>query len=86
MLVLDELGPEGAVKLKKILQASNDVAVLGTSPTMQHVYKIRTWRTMIVVTTNVWAARLQGMPVADYEWLQANGVLVVVTEPLWKTS
>ena len=86
LLVLDELGPEGAVKLKKILQASNDVAVLGTSPTMQHVYKIRTWRTMIVVTTNVWAARLQGMPVADYEWLQANGVLVVVTEPLWKTS
>ena len=76
--ILDEMGPKGAARTKKIMQASNDVAVLGSSPTMQHVYNIRTWRTMIVVATNIWASRLIGMPVADYEWLQENAVHVVV--------
>ena len=83
LLILDELGPKGAVVIKKIMQASNDVAVLGSSPTMQHVYRVRTWRTMIVVTTNTWSAGLHGMPPADYEWLEANSVHVVVTSPLW---
>ena len=70
--------------LKKIMQASNDDAVMGASPTMQHVYRINTYRTMIVVTTNTWAAGLQEVSVEDADWLKANSVYVHVPGPLWK--
>ena len=84
ILILDELHPKNAVMLKKIMQASNDDAVMGASPTMQHVYRINTYRTMIVVTTNTWAAGLQEVSVEDADWLKANSVYVHVPGPLWK--
>ena len=84
VLVLDELHPKSAVLVKKIMQASNDCAVLGASPTMQHAYSVNSFRTMIVVTTNTWAAGMVGMPESDVEWLKANSVYVHVQHKLWK--
>ena len=86
MLILDEMTPTCAVTLKKILQASNDDAVLGTSPTMLHAYVVNSYRTMIIITTNTWATGLLGMPKHDVEWLQMNCVYIHVVEPLWETS
>lgn len=84
VLVLDELHPTSAVLLKKIMQASNDVAILGASPTMQHAYRVNSYQTMIIVTTNTWAPGCATMQADDVEWLKANSVYVHVTSPLWK--
>ncbi len=84
ILVLDELHPKNAVLLKKIMQASNDEAIMGASPTMQHAYRVNSYQTMIVVTTNTWASGCEKMPIFDVDWLKANSVYVRVTSPLWK--
>ena len=84
ILVLDELHPKNAVVLKKIMQASNDDAIMGSSPTMQHAYRVNSYQTMIVVTTNTWSSGFKGMPVADVDWLRANSYYVHVPGPLWK--
>jgi len=83
VLVLDELHPKNAVLLKKILQSSNDEAIMGASPTMQHAYRVNSYQTMIVVTTNTWASGLEELPVPDVQWLKVNAVYVHVTTPLW---
>jgi hypothetical protein len=84
MLVLDELSPQGAIILKKVLQASNDPCVLGVSPTMQAAYTVVTHGAMIVVTTNVWRQRMSLLDDADREWLATNSVLVVVESKLYE--
>ena len=84
ILVLDELHPKNAVVLKKIMQASNDDAIMGASPTMQHAYRVNSYKTMIVVTTNTWSSGLRGMPEADVDWLRINAFYVHVPGPLWK--
>ena len=84
ILVLDELHPKNAVVLKKIMQASNDDAIMGASPTMQHAYRVNSYKTMIVVTTNTWSSGLRGMPDADVDWLRINSFYVHVPGPLWK--
>ncbi len=86
VIVLDEISPKQAIVLKKILQCSNDDALMGASPTMQHAYVVNTYRTMIVITTNTWQAGIGKMPGADYEWLQANSVVINVQQPLWKQA
>ena len=83
-MVLDELHPKNAVVLKKIMQASNDDAIMGASPTMQHAYRVNSYKTMIVVTTNTWSSGLRGMPEADVDWLRINAFYVHVPGPLWK--
>jgi hypothetical protein len=84
MLVLDELSPQGAIILKKVLQASNDPCVLGVSPTMQAAYTVVTHGAMIVITTNVWRQRMSLLDEADREWLAKNSVLVVVESKLFE--
>ena len=84
ILILDELHPKNAVALKKIMQASNDDAIMGASPTMQHAYRVNSYQTMIIVTTNTWSSGFKGMPAADVEWLRANSYYIHVPGPLWK--
>ena len=84
IVILDELHPSNAVVLKKIMQASNDEAVMGSSPTMQSAYRVNSYRTMIVVTTNTWASGCAQLPVKDAEWLKVNSIYVHVPGPLWK--
>ncbi len=83
IMVFDELHPQNALVLK-IMQASNDDAIMGPSPTMQHAYRANSYQTMIVVTTNTWSSGFKGMPVADVEWLRASSYYVHVPSPLWK--
>ena len=57
---------------------------MGSSPTMQRAYRVNSYQTMIVVTTNTWSSGLCTMPAGDVDWLKANSVYVHVTGPLWK--
>jgi hypothetical protein len=83
LIVMDEMSPETAVSIKKVMQASNDGCVLGVSPTMQHAYKVNTFRTRIVVCTNTWASRMGSLDRVQQEWLSANSYYVFVESPLY---
>ncbi len=62
------------------MQSSNDEAVMA----MQHAYRVNSYQTMIVVTTNTWSSGCSTMPGGDVDWLEANSVYVHVTGQLWK--
>jgi len=83
-LLLDELSPRHAISLKKPLQASNELATMGVSPTMMSAYTIHTWKVRIVVCTNLWKTGLRKMKKVDRRWLEANSIYVPVGEPLWQ--
>ena len=40
LILFDEMKASSAIVIKKVLQASNDVCSLGSSPTQQHVYSV----------------------------------------------
>jgi len=86
LIVLDEMGPDKAIQLKKVMQASNDDALLGASPTMQHAYTVNSHRTMIVVTTNVWAVGLKTLHEEHRDWLFHNSIVVHIDAPMWVVS
>ncbi len=85
VIVLDEMSPKQAIVLD-LLQCSNDDALMEANPTMQHPYIVNTDRTMIVIATNTWQAGIGKMLGLDYEWLEANSVVVSVQQPLWKQA
>ncbi len=83
-ILLDELAPKAAIGLKKLLQASNEVVVLGTSPTMVNAYTLHVHRVQIIVCTNVWVSGLKKLKKHDREWLEKNSYHVLVQEPMWQ--
>jgi hypothetical protein len=83
-ILLDELAPKAAIQLKKLLQASNEVVVLGTSPTMVNAYTLHVHRVQIIVCTNVWMSGLKKLKKHDREWLEKNSYHVLVQEPMWQ--
>ena len=86
MIVLDEMSPQRALECKKLIQASNEPCIMGTSPTMQHSYTVYTWRTKFVISTNTWESGMgcKSITDEDREWLVNNAVVVQVDEPLWE--
>ena len=85
LIILDELGPVMALKLKKVLQAGCDFAVLGTSPTMQHSYQRLLWRKKIVITSNHWKENAKKhLSQSERDWLAKNSYYYEVLEPLFE--
>ena len=82
-ILFDELSPKEGIKLKKVLQSSNEPTVLGVSPTMMNAYTVHVWRTRIIVCTNLWATGTKKMRKVDRNWLAKNSVYISVKEPLW---
>jgi hypothetical protein len=82
MVILDELSATSAIACKKMLQASNDIVNLGTSPTMQFSFSMTCWKTMFVVASNTWKSDLVAMRPCDKAWLEMNSVYIEVKEPL----
>jgi len=83
MVILDELSATSAIACKKMLQASNDIVNLGTSPTMQFSFALTCWKTMFVVASNTWQSDLAAMRQCDKAWLELNAVYIEVKEPLF---
>ena len=85
LIMLDELGPAMALRLKKVLQAGCDFAVLGTSPTMQHSYQRLLWRKKIVITSNHWKENTEKfLCPSEKDWLAKNSYYYEVLEPLFE--
>lgn len=83
-IVLDELSPLFAIQIKKLLQASNEVVTLGSSPTMSHSYQVHAHRCMIIVCSNVWAAEMAAIPPHHREWLADNSVVVEIAQEMFE--
>ena len=83
LIILDEVDARDAIKLKKMLQCSNDPCVLGVSPTMQFSYSVNTWGVKVVICSNIWTSTLPELCQDDQEWMKANSVLVQVDKQLW---
>lgn len=84
VLLLDEIGADSVIQIKKVMQAGIDVCSLGSSPTQQHVYRVCTFQTKIVVATNIWKRTVVNLPREDQDWLEANSYYVFVNGPLWE--
>ena len=82
-ILFDELSAKEGIKLKKCLQASNEVAVMGVSPTMMSAYTLHTWRTRIIICTNLWIGGLKKLQKLDRDWITKNSIYIAVNEPLW---
>ena len=79
---------EGSVKMvlnnRKLFQAPPCLVDLGHSPTGRDVYRVFLNDAVLVISSNRWAedcSRLESK--SDLQWIQANQVLVVVSEPMY---
>ena len=82
-ILFDELTAKEAIKLKKCLQASNEPSMLGVSPTMMSSYEVHTWRTRIIVSTNLWKSGVKKLKKLDRDWMEKNSIYIAVQEALW---
>lgn len=85
IVLLDELSPYTAICLKKLIQASNEICVLGSSPTQQHSYSVYCYRTRFIVCTNVWEVGMtdKRMTEDDVDWLMQNSFRFEANEKLY---
>jgi hypothetical protein len=83
-ILFDELTAKEAIKLKKCLQASNEPSMLGVSPTMMSAYEVHTWRTRIIVSTNLWKSGVKKLKKLDRDWIEKNSIYIAVKEALWE--
>ena len=83
-ILFDELSAKEAIKLKKCLQASNEPSMMGVSPTMMSSYQVHTWRTRIIISTNLWKSGVKKLKKLDRDWMQKNSIYIAVKEPLWQ--
>lgn len=87
LVLFDEMSPCTAIDLKKLIQASNELCVLGASPTLQHCYPVYGHRTKFVICTNTWEVGMadKKMTPEDVAWLMENSFLYVADKPLFMT-
>ena len=83
VIIMDEITPEKVLAQKKLFQAGPTEVGLAASATSCHAYKVWVWRKRFVCCSNIWRQRLADLCAEDQEWIHANSVLVVVSEPLW---
>ena len=87
-VIFDEISAFQVVKQKKLFQAGPATVALGCSTTNCHSYNVMVHRRKLVLCTNTWVSDLQhkDMTEDDASWLTENGILLNVTQPMFKTS
>ena len=86
VIIFDEMKAHIILKQKKLFQCSNSIIELGCSTTNCHAYRVLVHRKKFVVASNTWDEELEQVRmsrVSDAEWLEANSVVLHVTEPMW---
>ena len=82
-IVFDEGSHDMVFRNKQVFQAGVDVVMLGQSNCNEHAYACWLYGIPLVVSTNDW---LVGASVDQAAWLNANSVVIQVTEPMWLES
>ena len=86
VIIFDEMKTHTILTQKKLFQCSNSVIELGCSTTNCHAYTVLTHRKKFVVATNTWHEEIEQLKKfrqCDVDWLEANSVVLHVTEPMW---
>jgi len=81
-IVLDEVTPEMVVKNKAMFQCNAEGVNLQESRCQQFSLWRFLYAVPLIVCTNSW--EIMKMPHEDSSWLQANSVLLRLTEPMWQ--
>jgi hypothetical protein len=79
-IVFDEGSHDMVFRNKQVFQAGVDVVMLGQSNCNEHAYACWLYGIPLVVSTNDW---LIGASDDQAAWLNANSVVIQVTEPMW---
>jgi len=83
-ILFDEAKAAMVVEHKGLFQGRNTWVDMATSGTNCYSYKVWTYGTMLVVTSNKWQTELEALPKADADWLEQNCVYVHVDTPLYE--
>ena len=84
VILFDEIVASQVAKQRKLFQAQSAAVQLGCSATNCHSYDVFAWRKKMVLASNNWEASLLELAEADREWVNANSIVLQVTEPMWQ--
>ena len=82
-VLCDEASVSMVLGNKKLFQAAPSWVTLASSQTNCFSYRVWPHAVRFVITSNRWTTELNQVPEDDRLWIEANAVLVRVTEPLW---
>ena len=83
-MLFDEAQAAMVASNRKLFQAPAAWVDLGHSPTGRDVYRVYLADSVLAIASNGWHSQLRALPSAeDRDWLRANSVHVLVTEPLF---
>ena len=81
--MFDKILPEQVATQRKLFQAQAAPVQLGCSATNCHSYPVFVWRKRLVLASNNWQSSLQLLSAADRAWVNANSIVLDVTEEMW---
>ena len=84
LILFDEIIASQVAEQRKLFQAQSAPVQLGCSATNCHSYGVFVWRKKMVLASNNWEESLKHLTVADREWVEANSMVLAVTEPMWQ--
>ena len=84
LILFDEIIASQVAEQRKLFQAQSAPVQLGCSATNCHSYGVFVWRKKMVLASNNWESSLAHLTAADREWVQANSIVLAVTEPMWQ--
>ena len=82
-VLFDEASPEMVLTNRKLFQACNSLVQVAQSKTACYAYCVYLNDALLVVSSNHWEEAMDRLPRSQAAWLEANQVLVRVTQPLW---
>jgi hypothetical protein len=82
-ILFDEAEPDMVIKYRKLFQAPNAIVQMGQSKTGCFSYPVYANDCILVICSNGWSEQLARMRPSHRAWLEANQVLITVTEPLF---
>ena len=83
-ICLEEIEPAMVLGNKLLFQSSDQIVSVAQSKCQQHAFSVFLYKVPLICMSNDWTRKMSELDVEAQEWLEANSVLVRVTEPLWE--
>ena len=84
LILFDEIVANQVVAQRKVFQAQSAPVQMGCSATNMYSYEIFVWRRKLVLASNNWTSSLTTLSTADKDWVQANSIVLHITQPMWR--